>query len=87
MVFSSSVVAQSLYLGKVHAKKLKQLMGEYDQISPPSSQPDKGKVSFTSSSISAPSVIFWDWLLLPSMSSSFIHVVPLISISLPFIAE
>lgn len=41
MVFSSSVVAQSLYLGKVHAKKLKQLMGEYDQISPPSSQPDK----------------------------------------------
>lgn len=41
MVFSSSVIAQSLYLGKVHAKKLKQLMGEYDQISPPSSQPDK----------------------------------------------
>ncbi|XP_019488530.1 PREDICTED: lysine-rich coiled-coil protein 1 isoform X2 [Hipposideros armiger] len=34
---------QSHYLGKVCAKKLKQLMGEYDQISPPSSQPDKGK--------------------------------------------
>ena len=42
MVFSSSVVAQSHYLGKVHAKTLKQSMGEYDQISPPSSQPDKG---------------------------------------------
>ncbi|KAB0399748.1 hypothetical protein E2I00_010880, partial [Balaenoptera physalus] len=28
MVFSSSVVAQSHYLGKVHAKKLKQSMGE-----------------------------------------------------------
>lgn len=40
MVFSS-VVAPCHYLGKVHAKKLKQLMGEYDQISPPSSQPDK----------------------------------------------
>ncbi|XP_023351028.1 lysine-rich coiled-coil protein 1 isoform X1 [Sarcophilus harrisii] len=41
MIFSSPVVAQSHYLGKVHAKKLKQLMGEHAQTSPPSSQPDK----------------------------------------------
>ena len=38
---SSSVVAQSRYLEKVHAKKRKQLMSEYDQISPPRSQSDK----------------------------------------------
>uniref|UniRef100_A0A5F8GGY0 Lysine rich coiled-coil 1 n=1 Tax=Monodelphis domestica TaxID=13616 RepID=A0A5F8GGY0_MONDO len=42
MIFSSPVVAQSHYLGKVHAKKLKQLMGEHAQTSPPSTQPDKG---------------------------------------------
>ncbi|XP_036606944.1 lysine-rich coiled-coil protein 1 isoform X1 [Trichosurus vulpecula] len=41
MIFSSPVVAQSHYLGKVHARKLKQLMGEHAQTSPPSSQPDK----------------------------------------------
>lgn len=35
------VVAQSLHVGKVHARKLKQLMGDYDQISSPSSQPEK----------------------------------------------
>lgn len=38
---------QSHYLGKVCAKKLKQLMGEYDQISPPSSQPDKENPSLS----------------------------------------
>lgn len=38
---SSPVIAHSRYLGKVHARKLKQLMGEYDKISPPSSQRDK----------------------------------------------
>ncbi|XP_043846316.1 lysine-rich coiled-coil protein 1 isoform X2 [Dromiciops gliroides] len=42
MIFSSPVVAQSHYVGKVHAKKLKQFMGEHAQMSPPSSQPDKG---------------------------------------------
>nr|XP_020732224.1 zinc finger matrin-type protein 1 isoform X3 [Odocoileus virginianus texanus] len=39
MVFSSSVVAQSHYVGKVHSKKLKQLMKERDQVSPSSFQP------------------------------------------------
>lgn len=38
---SSPVVAESHNLGKVYARKLKQLMGEYDHLSPPSSQPDK----------------------------------------------
>jgi hypothetical protein len=35
------VVAQAHYLQMVHIEKLKQLMGEYDQISPPSPWPDK----------------------------------------------
>lgn len=78
MFFSSPVVAQSHYLGKVCAKKLKQLMGEYDQISS-SSQPDKGKFPFTSLLISAPSVVLWDWLLSLSMSSRFIRVVECIN--------
>uniref|UniRef100_A0A8C4M2F7 Zinc finger matrin-type 1 n=1 Tax=Equus asinus asinus TaxID=83772 RepID=A0A8C4M2F7_EQUAS len=39
MIFSSRVVAQSHYLGKVHAKKLKQLMEEHDQVSPSGFQP------------------------------------------------
>ncbi|XP_074053159.1 lysine-rich coiled-coil protein 1 isoform X3 [Macrotis lagotis] len=47
MIFSSPVVAQSHYLGKVHAKKLKQLMGEHTQTSPPSSQPDKAGLPIT----------------------------------------
>ncbi|XP_054417844.1 zinc finger matrin-type protein 1 isoform X2 [Pteronotus mesoamericanus] len=34
MIFSSPVVAQSHYVGKVHAKKLKQLMEDHDQVSP-----------------------------------------------------
>ena len=58
MFFSSPVVAQSHYLGKIYARKLKQLMGEYDQISTPGSRPDKGKVPFTSLLIFAPSVVF-----------------------------
>ncbi|XP_045673526.1 zinc finger matrin-type protein 1 isoform X3 [Phyllostomus hastatus] len=40
MIFSSPVVAQSHYVGKVHAKKLKQLMEEHDQVSPSGFQPD-----------------------------------------------
>ncbi|XP_027818876.2 zinc finger matrin-type protein 1 isoform X2 [Ovis aries] len=42
MVFSSSVVAQSHYVGKVHSKKLKQLMEEHDQVSPSRFQPATG---------------------------------------------
>ncbi|XP_031302543.2 zinc finger matrin-type protein 1 isoform X2 [Camelus dromedarius] len=42
MIFSSSVVAQSHYVGKVHAKKLKQLMEERDQVSPSGFQPEMG---------------------------------------------
>lgn len=38
---SSLVVAQSHHVGKVYARKLKQLIGDYDQISSPSSQPEK----------------------------------------------
>uniref|UniRef100_G1LEC6 Zinc finger matrin-type 1 n=2 Tax=Ailuropoda melanoleuca TaxID=9646 RepID=G1LEC6_AILME len=40
MVFSSPVVARSHYVGKVHAKKLKQLMEEHDQVSPSGFQPE-----------------------------------------------
>ncbi|KAF5917255.1 hypothetical protein HPG69_000024 [Diceros bicornis minor] len=32
---SSPVIAHSRYLGKVHARKLKELVGEHDKISPP----------------------------------------------------
>ncbi|XP_044792560.1 zinc finger matrin-type protein 1 isoform X2 [Bubalus bubalis] len=39
MVFSSSVVARSHYVGKVHSKKLKQLMEERGQVSPSRFQP------------------------------------------------
>ncbi|XP_077001914.1 zinc finger matrin-type protein 1 isoform X2 [Tamandua tetradactyla] len=41
MIFSSPVVAQSHYVGEVHARKLKELMEEHDQISPSGFQPDK----------------------------------------------
>ncbi|XP_039729904.1 zinc finger matrin-type protein 1 isoform X1 [Pteropus medius] len=34
MIFSSPIVAQSHYVGKVHAKKMKQLIEEHDQVSP-----------------------------------------------------
>nr|XP_023396926.1 zinc finger matrin-type protein 1-like [Loxodonta africana] len=40
LVFSSPVVARSHYMGRIHAKNLKQLMGERDQISPSGFQPE-----------------------------------------------
>uniref|UniRef100_A0A673UII5 Zinc finger matrin-type 1 n=1 Tax=Suricata suricatta TaxID=37032 RepID=A0A673UII5_SURSU len=49
MIFSSPVVAQSHYVGKVHAKKLKQLMEEYDQVSPSGFQPELAGVPITTS--------------------------------------
>lgn len=59
MIFSSSVVAQSHYVGKFHAKKLKQLMEEHDQVSPSGFQPEMGKMTFTSlTSIQGLSIIF-----------------------------
>ncbi|XP_074179881.1 zinc finger matrin-type protein 1 isoform X4 [Rhinolophus sinicus] len=42
MIFSSPVVAQSHYVGKVHAKKSKQLMEVCDQVSPSRFQPEMG---------------------------------------------
>ncbi|EHH61083.1 hypothetical protein EGM_19011, partial [Macaca fascicularis] len=48
MMFSSPFIAQSHYVGQVHAKKLKQLMEEHDQTSPSGFQPEMGKVPFTS---------------------------------------
>ncbi|XP_011929001.1 PREDICTED: zinc finger matrin-type protein 1-like isoform X2 [Cercocebus atys] len=42
MMFSSPFIAQSHYVGKVHAKKLKQLMEEHDQTSPSGFQPEIG---------------------------------------------
>lgn len=60
MIFSSPVVAQSHYVGKVHAKKLKQLMEEHDQVSPSGFQPEMGKITFTSSaSIQGLLIIFF----------------------------
>lgn len=60
MIFSSRVVAQSHYLGKVHAKKLKQLMEEHDQVSPSGFQPRMGKITFTSlASVQGLSIIFF----------------------------
>ncbi|XP_045327217.1 zinc finger matrin-type protein 1 isoform X8 [Leopardus geoffroyi] len=49
MIFSSPVVAQSHYVGKVHAKKLKQLMEEHDQVSPSGFQPELAGVPITTS--------------------------------------
>ncbi|XP_059943706.1 zinc finger matrin-type protein 1 isoform X1 [Mesoplodon densirostris] len=49
MIFSSPVVAQSHYVGKVHAKKLKQLMEEHDQVSPSEFQPEMAGVPITTS--------------------------------------
>lgn len=48
MIFSSPVVAQSHYVGKVHTKKLKQLMEEHDQVSSSGFQAKMGKITFTS---------------------------------------
>nr|XP_056720718.1 zinc finger matrin-type protein 1-like [Euleptes europaea] len=47
MVFTSPVVAQSHYLGKIHAKKLKQLSADQAQHSTQSTQPELG-LSLTS---------------------------------------
>uniref|UniRef100_H0UU84 Zinc finger matrin-type 1 n=1 Tax=Cavia porcellus TaxID=10141 RepID=H0UU84_CAVPO len=44
MTFNSPVVAHSHYVGKVHAKKLKQLSKKYYQVSPRPFQPKTGKV-------------------------------------------
>ncbi|XP_049561150.1 zinc finger matrin-type protein 1 isoform X2 [Orcinus orca] len=49
MIFSSPVVAQSHYVGKFHAKKLKQLMEEHDQVSPSGFQPEMASVPITTS--------------------------------------
>ncbi|XP_054551613.1 zinc finger matrin-type protein 1 [Talpa occidentalis] len=49
MIFSSPVVAHSHYLGKVHAKKLKQFMEEHDQVSPSGFQPTMAGVPITTS--------------------------------------
>ncbi|XP_045852067.1 zinc finger matrin-type protein 1 isoform X2 [Meles meles] len=49
MIFSSPIVAQSHYVGKVHAKKLKQLMEEHDQASPSGFQPEMAGVPLTTS--------------------------------------
>ncbi|XP_067423710.1 lysine-rich coiled-coil protein 1 isoform X3 [Emydura macquarii macquarii] len=40
MIFTSPVVAQSHYLGKIHAKKLKQLSGDQPQMPAQSTQPE-----------------------------------------------
>ncbi|VTJ61886.1 zinc finger matrin-type protein 1 isoform X4 [Marmota monax] len=44
MIFSSPIVAQSHYVGKVHAKKLKQLMEEHYYVSPSGFQPEMAGV-------------------------------------------
>ncbi|KAJ8787452.1 hypothetical protein J1605_005714 [Eschrichtius robustus] len=49
IIFSSPVVAQSHYVGNVHAKKLKQLMEEHDQVSPSGFQPEMAGVPITTS--------------------------------------
>nr|XP_012622896.1 zinc finger matrin-type protein 1 isoform X4 [Microcebus murinus] len=49
MIFSSPVVAQSHYMGKVHGKKLKQLMEEHDQVSPSGFQPEMAGVPIPTS--------------------------------------
>nr|XP_036295861.1 zinc finger matrin-type protein 1 isoform X1 [Pipistrellus kuhlii] len=49
MIFSSPVVAQSHYVGKVHTKKLKQLMEEHDQVSRSGFQPKMAGVPITTS--------------------------------------
>ncbi|KAL4844422.1 hypothetical protein H8958_012208 [Nasalis larvatus] len=49
MMFSSPFIAQSHYVGKVHATKLKQLMEEHDQTSPSGFQPEMAGVPLTTS--------------------------------------
>ncbi|XP_015988770.2 zinc finger matrin-type protein 1 isoform X3 [Rousettus aegyptiacus] len=49
MIFSSPIVAQSHYVGKVHAKKMKQLIEEHDQVSPSGFEPEKAGTPITTS--------------------------------------
>ncbi|XP_028939292.1 lysine-rich coiled-coil protein 1 isoform X2 [Ornithorhynchus anatinus] len=48
MIFSSPVVAQSHYVGKIHARKLKHLSGDQAQTSPLNSQPNKDPTAMPS---------------------------------------
>lgn len=43
MIFTSPVVAQSHYVGKIHAKKLRQLSGDQAQMLAQSIQPETGE--------------------------------------------
>lgn len=64
MIFSSPIVAQSHYVGKVHAKKMKQLIEEHDQVSSSGFEPEKGKITFISlASVQGLSIIFPQTLL------------------------
>lgn len=65
MIFSSPVVAKSHYVGKVHAKKMKQLMEEHDQVSPSGFQPESemDKITFTSLVSIKDSLSFFPFLL------------------------
>ncbi|XP_008069778.2 zinc finger matrin-type protein 1 [Carlito syrichta] len=49
MIFNSPIVAQSHYEGKVHAKNLKQVMEEHDQVSPSGFQLEMAGVPLTTS--------------------------------------
>ncbi|XP_039398233.1 lysine-rich coiled-coil protein 1 isoform X1 [Mauremys reevesii] len=51
MIFTSPVVAQSHYLGKIHAKKLKQLSGDQPQVPAQSTQPQTGSTAGPSTSL------------------------------------
>ncbi|XP_017375674.1 zinc finger matrin-type protein 1 isoform X2 [Cebus imitator] len=51
IMFSSPLIAQSHYVGNIHAKKLKQLMEKHDQASPSGFQPEMG-VPLTTSAAS-----------------------------------
>ncbi|XP_065453318.1 lysine-rich coiled-coil protein 1 isoform X2 [Chrysemys picta bellii] len=51
MIFTSPVVAQSHYLGKIHAKKLKQLSGDQPQVPAQSTQPQTGSPAGPSTSL------------------------------------
>ncbi|NWX96381.1 ZMAT1 protein, partial [Nothoprocta ornata] len=50
MIFTSPIVALSHYLGKIHAKKLKQLSGDQAQMSAQQTQPVSAEESSSSSS-------------------------------------
>nr|XP_025041635.1 lysine-rich coiled-coil protein 1 [Pelodiscus sinensis] len=54
MIFTSPVVAQSHYLGKIHAKKLKQLSGDQPQMPAQTTQSQTGSPSGPSTSLALP---------------------------------